>query len=74
MPRIKEYSLTPHSNLEEHFKKALQGLQDGTFTSIQKATIAYGLKKSILTHHKNGRQSRQQAHRNEQVFSPAAET
>jgi len=42
MPRVKERSFKPNLALEEHYKKALQGLQDGTFKSLQKAAIAYG--------------------------------
>ena len=73
MPRVKERSFKPNLDLEECYKKALQRLQDGTFKSSQKAAIAYGLKKSSLAHRKNDRQSQQEAHSDELVFSPAAE-
>jgi len=48
-------------------------LQNGIFKSLQKAAIAYGLKKSSLAHKKKGCQSWQEAHSDEQVFSSAAE-
>jgi len=73
MPGVKERSFKPNLDLKERYKKALQGLQDGTFKSVPKSAIEYELKKSSLAHRKNGRQSLQDAHSDEQVFSPAAE-
>jgi hypothetical protein len=73
MPRVTEHSFKPNLDLEECYKKALQGLPDSTFISLQKAAIVYRLKKSSLAYRKNGRQSWQEAHSDEKVFSPAAE-
>ena len=73
MPRVKARSIKPILDLEERYKKALSALEDGTFTSLQAAATAYGLKKSSLGHRRSGHLSRQLAHAGEQTFSPAAE-
>jgi hypothetical protein len=71
MPQIKFRPDTV--NIEERYKKALDGLQNGTFSSLSEAAQAYSLSKSSLGHRKNGRQSRQKAHEDQQLLSPAAE-
>jgi len=43
------------------------------FKSFRKAATAYNLSKSSLSYRKNGRLSRQSAHEEEPVFTPAAE-
>jgi hypothetical protein len=73
MPWVKEHSFKPNLDLEECYKKALQGLPDSILISFQKAAIVYRLKRSSLAYRKNGRQSRQEAHSDKKVFSPAAE-
>jgi len=73
MPRIKQRSNLPVLYLEQWYECALQGLEDGTFKSLQKAAEAYNLSKYSLGHRKNGRRSRQLAHHGKQIFSPAAE-
>ena len=73
MPRVKERNLQARITLEERYKKAIEGLENGTFSSLQQAATAYGLKKSSLGHQRNGRKSRQEAHVGEQTFTPAAE-
>jgi len=65
MPRVKNRFQFVHLSIEERYEKALNGLEDGTFKSLQKAATAYNLSKSSLGHRKNGRQSRQIAHQAE---------
>jgi len=62
MPCVKERSFQPALDVEELYKEALdleewytskealQGLQNGTFKSLQKTATAYGLSKSSLAH------------------------
>jgi len=75
MPRNKDRSLLKPElhDIEERYRKALKGLQDGTFKSLQQATTSYGLPKSSLGHRRNGRQSRQKAHEADQLLSPSSE-
>jgi hypothetical protein len=73
MPRIKERLNLPVLNPEQWYQCTLQGLEDGTFKSLQKAAEVYNLSKSNLGHRKNRRCSRQLALHGEQILSPAAE-
>ncbi|KAG0636800.1 hypothetical protein HOY80DRAFT_872155, partial [Tuber brumale] len=58
---------------EQRYSAALKGLEDLTFSSIEKAAEAYGLSRSSLGHRKNGRRNRQEAHQEQQIFTPVAE-
>jgi hypothetical protein len=75
MPRIKSHDnkTAMERDLEDRYKEAIQGLDDGTFNSLSQAAWAYNVSKSTLAHRKNGRKSRQAAHTDEQTFSPPAE-
>ncbi|KAF8241530.1 hypothetical protein K440DRAFT_570167 [Wilcoxina mikolae CBS 423.85] len=70
MPRIKHRSIP---ETEDKIKKALPGLQKGTFKSLQQAATHYEIPKRTLASRKNGRKSRQEAHAGLQIFNPVAE-
>ena len=73
MPRVKERSNLSKLALENRYATALKGLEDGTYKSLASAAQANNPSKSSLGHRKNGRQPRQEAHQEQQIFSPAAE-
>jgi len=75
MPRVKDRTLLKPElhDIEERYRKALKGLQDGTFKSLQQAATSYGLSKSSLGRRRNGRQSRQKAHETDQLLGPSSE-
>ena len=73
MPRVKERSNLAHEIQEQRYAKALNGLEDGTYKTLGEAAVSNQLSKSSLGHWRNGWRSRQEAHQDEQIFSPAAE-
>jgi len=75
MPRDKDRSLLKPElhDIKERYRKALKGLQDGTFKSLQQAATSYGLSKSSLRHRKKGRPSRQKARETDQPLSLSSE-
>jgi len=73
MPKVTVESNIPKFTLEQCYEAALKGLDTGVFSSLQEAADAYGLPKSSLGHRKNGRQTRDIAHQDQQIFTPAAE-
>ena len=62
-------------SLKQRYAKALKGLEDGTYKSLASAAQVNDLiiSKSSLGHRKNGRQPREEAHQEQQIFSPEAE-
>ena len=72
MPRVKERSNLSKLALEKRYAAALKGFEDGTYKSLAPAAQANNLSKSSLGHRKNGRHPRQEAHHEQQIFSPAA--
>jgi hypothetical protein len=73
MTKVKVQSNIPKFTLEQRYEAALEGLDTGVFSSLQKAAEAYGLPKYSLGHRKNGRQTRGIAHQVQPLFTPAAE-
>jgi hypothetical protein len=73
MPQVKDRSALTKKALEKRYELALKGLDTGILKSLQKASEAYDLRKSSLGHRRIGRRSRQEAHQEYQIFSPAAE-
>ena len=73
MPRVKERSNLAQEVREQRYAKALKGLEDGTYKTLSEVVVSKKLSKSSLGHRRNGRRSRQEAHQDEQTFSPAAE-
>ena len=73
VPRVKERSNLAQEVREQRYAKALKGLEDGTYKTLSEVVVPNKLSKSSLGHRRNGRRSRQEAHRDEQTFSPAAE-
>ena len=73
MPRIKERSNRILLDREARIEKAIKAYRDNKFTSIGEAAIAFDLPKSTLGHRLQGRENRQKAHEDQQLFTPAAE-
>ena len=73
MPRVKERSNLAHEIQEQRYAKGLKGLEDGTYKTLSEAAVSNQLSKSSLGHRRIGRRSRQEAHQDEQIFSPVAE-
>ena len=73
MPKVRQRTNIPTLAPGERYAALLKGLEDLTFSSIEKAAEAYGLLRSSLGHCKNGCHNRQEAHQEQQIFTPAAE-
>ena len=58
---------------EQRIEEALKGVQSGHYKSLREAARQLKIPRSTLTHRANGRQTRIQAHEDQQVLSDEEE-
>lgn len=66
-------SATKRAYTEEDIQKAIQALQDHTFTTITAAAMHFKVDRTTLGARMRGRKTRRQANESAQILSPAEE-